>query len=102
MDFYTSKSSEDEAATSEPLPGPEIESAEEMVHRYLWLKDATIESLKDFPAVAGLFVRYNTDVVSSAGVERFFSTAKSVLSMNRCCLSAESFEAQLVLKSNSM
>ena len=96
-DFDSTKSSDEE----ETEGAIEIETASEMIHRYFLIKDRSIESLKQFPAVGELFIRYNTSLVSSAPCERLFSAAKAVLSMGRTALCPLSFEAQLLLNVNS-
>lgn len=74
--------------------------AEVILHNYLSDDSTEISSLKKYPEIGKLFIKYNTVICSSAACERLFSLAKFVLRADRCQLSNESFEAQLILKSN--
>ena len=47
-----------------------------------------------------LFIKYNTGIPSSAGVERLFSVAGDVLRPKRDCLSDDNFEHLVFLKGN--
>lgn len=77
-----------------------VQTAEELLRQYLWSKDETIECLEKHPEVARLFIKYNTTLTSSAASERLFSSAKNIFRMNRCSLSNERIEWQLLLKVN--
>lgn len=59
------------------------------------------ECLKLFPSIKNIYLRYNTDLPSSALVERLFSFAKDVLQNKRSKLTDIHFEQQLLLKYNS-
>jgi hAT family C-terminal dimerisation region len=74
--------------------------AEVLIHNYLSSETTLIESLQSFPDVGKLFVKYNTILCSSAASERLFSLAKHVLEADRCQLTDENFENQLLLKAN--
>jgi hypothetical protein len=52
------------------------------------------------PALAKLFVMYNTAVPSSAAVERFFSQGKDILRAKRATLSDYNFEMLMFLRGN--
>lgn len=73
----------------------------DLVHKYLEFTDKSIESLKKFPEIGKLFIKYNTPIMSSAACESLFSVAKYVFSSNRVNLSDTAFEAQLMLKLNN-
>lgn len=75
-------------------------NAEIILHNYLSSADTSIENLINFPDVGKLFIKYNTVLCSSAACERLFSLAKHVLRADRCQITDENFEAQLVLKAN--
>ena len=53
---------------------------------------STIESLRDYPAVANAFMKANSTLPSSAVVERLFSAAGQILTSRRCSLSDEHFD----------
>lgn len=72
--------------------------AEVLLHSFLSNGDTSIESLKNYPQIGQLFIKYNTVLCSSAACERLFSLAKHVLAADRCQLKDENFEAQLILK----
>jgi hAT family C-terminal dimerisation region len=59
---------------------------------YLSSKAKTIESLRDYPAVANAFMKANSTLPSSAVVERLFSAAGQILTSRRCSLSDEHFD----------
>jgi hAT family C-terminal dimerisation region len=59
---------------------------------YLSSKAKTIESLRDYPAVANAFMKANSTSPSSAVVERLFSAAGQILTSRRCSLSDEHFD----------
>lgn len=48
-----------------------------------------------------IFLKYNTALASSGAVERLFSEAKSVLTVDRCRLDDFSFESQLLMSFNN-
>lgn len=73
-------------------------NAEVLLHNYLSNGDTSIESLKNFPEIGQLFIKYNTVLCSSAACERLFSLAKHELRADRCQLKDENVEAQLILK----
>jgi hypothetical protein len=55
-------------------------------------KAKTVESLRDYPAVANAFMKANSTLPSSAEVERLFSAAGQILNPRRCSLSDEHFD----------
>lgn len=77
-----------------------ILSGEEIIRNYLYFKDDTLESLTKFPLLVPLFIKYNTALLSSGAAERLFSSGKNVLKLNRCSVSDDHFENQLLLKVN--
>ena len=52
-------------------------------------------------ALVNLFIRFNTGIPSSAGVERLFSIGKLILRDNRSRLSDENFERLMLMQGNS-
>ena len=56
--------------------------------------------LMDSLLLSEIFRKFNTNLPSSASVERLFSAAGRVLTPLRASLSDEAFEAQLLLKCN--
>lgn len=74
--------------------------AEVLLHNYMSDDSPEISSLKNYPEIGRLFIKYDTVICSSAACERLFSLAKFVLRADRCQLSNESFEAQIMLKCN--
>ena len=70
------------------------------VFRYLDDPRRDIAMLQDYPAMKAVFIRYNTNLCSSAAVERLFSFASLVLRPNRRCLDDGLFEKLLLLKCN--
>lgn len=65
---------------------------------YLSSKVKTIESLRDYPAVANAFMKANSTLPSSAVVERLFSAAGQILNSRRCSLSDEHFDWMVFLR----
>ena len=49
------------------------------------------------PGQKKVFIKYNTPIPSSAGVERLFSVGKDILKPNRCALKDGNFEKLLFL-----
>jgi len=55
-----------------------------------------MEQLRKYPAIAKVFVKYNTSVLSSAPVEKLFSQAGLTLTPRKNRLSDETFETLLL------
>lgn len=70
------------------------------VFRYLDDPRKDFAMLQDFPAIKSVFVHYNTNLCSSAPVERLFSFASLELRPNRRRLEDSLFEKLLLLKCN--
>lgn len=69
---------------------------------YLEDPSKDINSLSKYPLIYGLFVRFNTDLPSSAPVERLFSAGGLILTPRRNKLSDATFEKLLMLKTNKL
>jgi len=63
-------------------------------------KDRDLSMLNSHQKVKQLFLRYNTALLSSAPVERLFSSGSLILSKKRNQLSDKLFERLLMLKTN--
>ena len=73
-----------------------------------WLTGCTEEGTKFTDSVfmgeqvlVNLFIKYNTGIPSSAGVERMFSIGKLILRDNRSKLSDENFQRLMLMKGNT-
>ena len=73
-----------------------------------WLTGCTEEGTKFTDSVfmgekvlVNLFIKYNTGIPSSAGVERMFSIGKLILRDNRSGLSDENFQHLMLMKGNT-
>lgn len=75
-------------------------SVQQEMELYLSDEAKQLDSLKKFPAVKEVFLRYNTPIPSSAPVERLFSTGGQILTPRRCRMSDEHSEMLLLLNSN--
>ena len=69
---------------------------------YLEDPSKDMNSLSKYPLVYALFLRFNTDLPSSAPVERLFSTGGLILTPRRNKLSDTAFEQLLMLKTNKL
>ena len=67
---------------------------------YLSDPDRSIAMLSRYPKIKHLFIKYNTDIPSSAAVELLFSSASIVLCKRRNRLCDETFEKLLLLRQN--
>jgi len=68
--------------------------------QYLQDLSHDFQQLKMYPAVARVFMKFNTTIPSSAPVERLFSTAGQILVPRRNRLSDEMFEQLLIVNKN--
>ncbi|XP_064468371.1 uncharacterized protein LOC135379046 [Ornithodoros turicata] len=91
-----------------PSPGETSTAASSMcqakleVLKYLDDKRVNLSMLHDYPSVKRVFLRYNTNLCSSAPVERLFPFASLLLRPNRRSLEDSLFEQMLLLKCNSL
>lgn len=67
---------------------------------YFYQEDDTKKILQEHKNVKKLFIKYNSNLCSSASVERLFSIGKCILTPQRCQLSDKNFERLLFLRSN--
>ncbi|XP_066560504.1 zinc finger BED domain-containing protein 4 [Amia ocellicauda] len=84
-------------ATSHKQANPTVEDE---VKNYLQDTDKCISSLKKYPTVKHLFIKYNTTLLSSAPVERLFSHKGQILVPQHNCMNDEYFEQVLLLRYN--
>lgn len=75
-------------------------SVQQEMELYLSDEAKQLDSLKKFPTVKEVFLRYNTPIPSSAPVERLFSTGGQILTPRRCRMSDDHFEMLVLLNSN--
>lgn len=68
--------------------------------QYLDDSDKTLQSLKQYPLVRDLFIKYNVALPSSAAVERLFSIAGMVATAKRNRLRPALFESLLLQRVN--
>ena len=69
--------------------------------QYLRSNECNIQSTADYPSVARTFMKANSTLLSSAAVERLFSTAGIILSSRRCKMTDQLFDEIVFLKSRS-
>uniref|UniRef100_A0A9J8CTB9 Transposase n=1 Tax=Cyprinus carpio carpio TaxID=630221 RepID=A0A9J8CTB9_CYPCA len=77
-------------------------SAEEEVQRYLRDPDKSLASLKMYPMIRDLFLKYNTTLPSSAPVERLFSKGGLIFTPHRNKMTDKHFEQALLLRYNRL
>ncbi|XP_061450393.1 uncharacterized protein LOC133369283 [Rhineura floridana] len=77
-----------------------VDTAEEELVRYLRSPSREVSSLHGFPRVLRCFLQHNTDMPSSAAVERLFSTGGNVMTVKRHSLSDMLFEHLVLLRHN--
>ncbi|XP_067267095.1 zinc finger BED domain-containing protein 4-like [Chanodichthys erythropterus] len=77
-------------------------SAEEEVQRYLQDPDKSLASLKMYPMIRDLFLKYNTTLPSSAPVERLFSQGGLIFTPHRNKMTDKHFEQALLLRYNRL
>lgn len=63
-------------------------------------KNKSLTCLNNYPVVKQLFIRYNTNLCSSAPVERLFSLAGFIMAHTCSRLFEEQFEKLVFLKGN--
>lgn len=87
-----------EGATSTILTNQDTKEMETL--KYLCDPNSCISSLKQYPSILRVFLRYNTPLPSSAPVERLFSLAGHIHSPKRNRLSDKMFGQLVFLKGN--
>lgn len=78
------------------------DSTEMEVLQYFGETQSSLDSLRKFPGVLQVFLKYNTPLPSSAPVERLFSLAGHIHAPKRSRLSDEMFNHLVFLKGNSL
>ena len=68
--------------------------------QYLEDKRTTIDMLHDYNFIKNIFIRYNTNLPSSAPVERMFNFATILNSSRRHAIADKLFEQSVFLKAN--
>ena len=68
--------------------------------QYLEEKDHTLKSLNQHPSIKKLFLKYNVTLPCSSPVEKLFSIATKVNAPQRSCLSDNTFESLVLLRTN--
>ncbi len=77
-----------------------LDTAEMEVTQYLADESDDIKSVLQFKRIKGVFLCYNVILPSSASSERLFSAAQLVFRENRCHMTDEHFEKQLLFLAN--
>ncbi|KAI7810698.1 hypothetical protein IRJ41_005477 [Triplophysa rosa] len=75
--------------------------AEDEIRNYLQDPCKILDSLKLYPIIKSLFLKYNTTLPSSAPVEQLFSQGGLIFSPQRSSMTDEHFEHTLLLRYNS-
>lgn len=75
-------------------------TVEDELNRYLQDARKDLPSLHDYPNIKELFFKHNTNLPSSAAVERVFSQSNLIFTPRRNRLSSTNFERLLFLKYN--
>ena len=70
--------------------------------QYMEDQSRDLQSLKRYPVVMDMFLRYNTVIPSSAAVERLFSAGGQIMIPRRNGLSDGSVEKLLLLRQNNL
>lgn len=73
--------------------------AEDEIWNYLQDPCKALGSLKLYPIIKSLFLKYNTTMPSSAPVEWLFSQGGLLFTPQRTCMTDEHFEHTLLLQS---
>lgn len=76
-------------------------TVEDEVQRYLQDSEKTLASLKAYPVIRALFLKYNTTLPSSASVERLFSQGGLVFTPHRNHITDKHFEEVFLLRYNA-
>lgn len=87
---------------SQPAPAAQECQTKLEVLKYIDDRRVNVSMLHDYPSVKSVFVKYNTNLCSSAPVERLFSLANLILRPNRRALDDGLFEKMLLLKANTV
>ena len=100
LDYFSSlyANEDEERASSSKRSNDHILDAERFfVDRPIKSTRPVSPHLLPNPLLRKLFVKNNSAIPSSAGVERLFSTAKEILKPNRCSLKDDNFNKLLFL-----
>ena len=75
-------------------------TVDEICHRYQSSHFSHVSDLAEFDLLRNVFIKFNTNIMSSAAVERLFSRAGGIFTKKRQNLSDQRFEKILLLKIN--
>lgn len=84
------------------LRGTPMSSASSELTRYLHDPSTDLEMLNKFPVIREMFFKYNTQLPSSATVERMFNFAGILDHPKRGRILPSTFEKNIILKANSV
>jgi hypothetical protein len=94
----TASSDEEESIFDFKRPSRSAPQTATEVTRFLACPSDDLKSLSAFPTMKKLFIKFNTPIPSSAGVERIFSAGGLIFSEKRGKLTDRNFENCLLLK----